>query len=66
MTETTKIQAARQEYADWCSAIGIDSLEKLDEVLAGGGAVDFKSGDVIRDLLQAPPTRFTGFATGPG
>lgn len=40
MTETTKIQAARQEYADWCSAIGIDSLEKLDEVLAEGGAVD--------------------------
>ena len=22
----TKIEAARQEYADWCSAIGIDSI----------------------------------------
>ncbi len=36
----TKIEAARQEYADWCSAIGIDTLEKLNETLAAGKAVE--------------------------
>ena len=36
----TKIEAARQEYADWCSAIGIDTLEKLNSVLAAGGGID--------------------------
>lgn len=36
----TKIEAARQEYADWCSAIGVDSLEKLNATLADGGAID--------------------------
>ena len=36
----TKIDSARQEYADWCSAIGIDTLEKLNETLQSGGAVD--------------------------
>ena len=36
----TKIEAARQEYADWCSAIGIDSLPKLNEALQGGAAVE--------------------------
>ena len=35
----TKIESARQEYADWCSAIGIDTIEKLDEVLSEGRAV---------------------------
>lgn len=36
---TSKINAARREYADWCSAVGIDSIEKLDAVLADGQAV---------------------------
>ncbi len=35
----TKIEAARQEYKDWCSAIGIDTLEKVNEVVAGGNAI---------------------------
>ena len=35
----TKIEAARQEYADWCSAVGIDSLDKLNETLAAGKGV---------------------------
>ena len=36
----TKIEAARQEYADWCSAVGIDSLQKVNETLADGKAID--------------------------
>ena len=36
----TKIEAARQEYADWSSAIGIDSLDRINEILASGGGVD--------------------------
>lgn len=36
----TKIEAARQEYMDWCQAIGIDSIAKLDEILDAGRAVD--------------------------
>lgn len=32
----TKIEAARQEYRDWCCAIGIDSMEKVNEVLETG------------------------------
>ena len=35
----TKIEAARREYADWCSAVGIDTIQKLDEVLADGQAI---------------------------
>lgn len=35
----TKIQAARQEYKNWCSAIGIDTLEKVNEVVDSGNAV---------------------------
>ena len=35
----TKIEAARQEYKDWCSAIGIDTLEKVNEVVAKGDAI---------------------------
>ena len=35
----TKIEAARQEYKDWCSAIGIDTLEKVNEVVTGGSAI---------------------------
>ena len=34
-----KIDAARQEYADWCSAIGIDNLDKLKKVILDGKAV---------------------------
>ena len=35
----TKIESARQEYSDWCSAIGIDSLDKLKKVIESGKAV---------------------------
>lgn len=37
--EISKIEAARREYADWCSAVGIDSIEKLNSVLADGQAI---------------------------
>lgn len=30
----TKIEAARQEYQDWCESIGIDRVEKLNGILA--------------------------------
>lgn len=36
----TKIDASRQEYSEWCSSIGIDSLEKLNEALAEGFGID--------------------------
>lgn len=36
---SAKINAARREYAEWCSAVGIDTIEKLDSVLADGQAV---------------------------
>lgn len=36
---SSKINAARREYADWCSAVGIDTIQKLDAVLADGQAV---------------------------
>ncbi|MBO4455797.1 MAG: nucleoside kinase [Bacteroidales bacterium] len=35
----TKIEAAREEYKDWCSAVGIDTLEKVNEVVASGQAI---------------------------
>ena len=35
----TKIEAARREYADWCSAVGIDSIQKVNEVLAEGQGI---------------------------
>ena len=35
-----KIEAARQEYADWCQAIGIDTIEKLNETIVDGEAID--------------------------
>ena len=35
----TKIEAARQEYKDWCSAVGIDTLEKVNEVVTSGKAI---------------------------
>lgn len=36
----TKIEAARQEYSDWCLAVGISSLDELNAVLAEGKGVD--------------------------
>ncbi len=36
----TKIDAAMREYADWCSAIGIDTMEKLREVQQQGRAIE--------------------------
>lgn len=35
----SKIEAARREYADWCSAVGIDSIEKLNSVLEEGQGI---------------------------
>ncbi len=35
----SKINAARQEYIAWCKAIGIDSIPKLNEVLADGQGI---------------------------
>jgi len=35
----TKIEAARQEYKEWCSAIGIDTIEKVNEVVESGNAI---------------------------
>lgn len=39
--EITKIEASRREYADWCSAIGIDTTEKLNEALESGRGIEF-------------------------
>lgn len=36
----TKVEAARQEYTDWCHAIGIDTVEKVNETLRAGRAID--------------------------
>ena len=36
----TKIEAARAEYKEWCQAIGIDSLEKVNETLEAGKAIE--------------------------
>ena len=36
----TKIEAARQEYSEWCKAVGIDSIPKLNETLGEGKGVD--------------------------
>ena len=36
----TKIEAARQEYADWCDAIGINSIEALNKTLAAGKGIE--------------------------
>lgn len=36
----TKIEAARQEYMDWCHAVGIDTIEKLNEALALGKGIE--------------------------
>ena len=44
----TKIEAARQEYADWCSAVGVDSLGKVNEILEEGKALIQKQLDEWR------------------
>ena len=36
----TKIEAARQEYADWCKAIGIDTIPRVNEALADGKGIE--------------------------
>ncbi|MCR5352528.1 MAG: nucleoside kinase [Bacteroidales bacterium] len=36
----TKIEAARAEYQDWCRAIGVDTLEKVNETLEVGKAIE--------------------------
>ena len=36
----TKIESARQEYADWCKAIGIDTLQKVNEALDSGKGIE--------------------------
>lgn len=36
----TKVQAAREEYKDWCAAVGISNLEELNECLEAGKAVE--------------------------
>ena len=38
-SKISKIEAARREYADWCSAVGIDNIDKLNSVLLDGQAV---------------------------
>ena len=35
----TKIEAARQEYADWCDAIGINTIEAVNAVLESGNGI---------------------------
>ncbi len=35
----TKIEAARNEYASWCSSVGIDTIEKLNATLREGKAI---------------------------
>jgi len=36
----TKIEAARAEYKEWCHAIGIDTLEKVNETLDAGKGIE--------------------------
>lgn len=36
----TKIEAARAEYKEWCQAVGIDTLEKVNETLDAGKAIE--------------------------
>lgn len=36
----TRIESARQEYADWCSAIGIDTLQKVNDALNDGKGIE--------------------------
>lgn len=36
----TKIESARQEYKDWCSAIGIETLDDLKKIIDSGKAIE--------------------------
>lgn len=36
----TKVNAAREEYSDWCEAVGISTLEELNDCLEAGRAVE--------------------------
>ena len=36
----TNIEAARQEYKDWCNAIGVDTIDALNATLADGRAIE--------------------------
>ena len=36
----TKIETARQEYSSWCSAIGIDAIDDVNEALDEGRAIE--------------------------
>ena len=36
----TKIEAARAEYRQWCHSVGIDTLEKVNETLEAGKAIE--------------------------
>ena len=36
----TKIEAARAEYKEWCQAVGVDTLEKVNETLEAGKAIE--------------------------
>lgn len=54
----TKIEAARQEYHDWCEAIGIESLDRLREVLEEGKGME------LINLCEARQERkYAGVAT---
>ncbi len=37
----TKLETTRQEYANWCTAIGIESIPQLNEALNSGKGVQF-------------------------
>ena len=39
MRKVNKINAARRDYQQWCGAIGVDTIQKLNDVLAEGRAV---------------------------
>lgn len=36
----SKVEASRREYSDWCAAIGITDLEKLNAILAQGKGIE--------------------------
>ena len=36
----TKIEAARAEYKEWCQAVGIDTLQKVNETVEAGKAIE--------------------------
>ena len=36
----SKIDAARAEYKEWCQAVGVDTLEKVNETLEAGKAIE--------------------------